>query len=116
MLRPQNAPSSTLERPFLPPSLRHRPEDHLIFRQGASFIREDHLDLAQVFGDVESAADHRLVLLFVVQISVLSDEVYLTHLDKLQGDVERYGDENLKNDHVGQKGNDASVESVLLNL
>lgn len=71
-------------------------ENHLILSQRAGFVREDILDLPQVLRDVQSPALQLGVGLLVVQLQVLVDEVHLAHLDDLDGDVERNGDQDLE--------------------
>ena len=56
---------------------------HLVFSQRASLVREDVLNLSQVFRDVEGSALHPFVRLLVVQLQILGDEVDLTQLHQL---------------------------------
>lgn len=64
-------------------------ELHFVLRESARLVREDILNLTQVFRDVQGPALHRLVRLLVVQLNVLHDEVHLAKLHQLHGHVQR---------------------------
>lgn len=81
-------------------------EHHLVLRQGSRLVGEQVLDLAQVLGDVEGPALDPGVQLLVVQVQVVVDEVDLAQLHKLDGHVERDGDQHL----VGGGGGWSPVE------
>ena len=73
----------------VPAPNRAAAEHHLILGQSPSLIREDILDLAQVFSDVESTALKGPVTSLVVHVQVPVEEVDLYELDYLNGDIER---------------------------
>lgn len=77
-------------------------EHHLVLRQGSGLVGEQVLDLAQVLSDVEGPALDPGVQLFVVQLQVVVDEVDLAQFHKLDGHVERDGDQHLM-DQKGQQ-------------
>ena len=68
---------------IVPAAHRAAAEHHLILSQSPCLVREDVLDLAQVFSDVEGSTLERPVSSFVVHVQVPVEEVDLYYLDYL---------------------------------
>ena len=69
---------------------------HLVFCQRACLVREDVLNLSQVFGDVEGPALHPFVWLLVIQLQILGDEVDLAQLHQLHRHIQWQRDHALQ--------------------
>lgn len=83
------------------------PEHHLVFRQGPCFVREDVLDLAQVFGNVEGSTLNGQISFFIIKVKVVMKEVHLPKLYQLNGHVQGDGDQHLRGDGFTLRQNPA---------
>mmetsp|Transcript_19380 Transcript_19380/g.35998 ORF Transcript_19380/g.35998 Transcript_19380/m.35998 type:complete len:566 (-) Transcript_19380:758-2455(-) len=78
-------------------------EAHDILGQGASFVAEDVLDLAEIAAQVASPGRRRYVLLLVVHLDVVVDVVSVSVVAHLDSDVEADWDEVIVKDEEGEE-------------
>ena len=76
-------------------------EHHIIFCQGARLITEYVLNLAKLFGNIESPALNFAVAGFVVHFDVLLNEVDLKQLGHLYCHIQRHGYDDLQHNDKG---------------
>lgn len=70
-------------------------EHHLVLCERAGLVGEDILDLAQILCDVQCPALDSGGQAPTVEVNVILDEVYLSQLDDLDGNVEGDGNQHL---------------------
>ena len=87
-------------------------EDHVILRQRPRFIRENVLNLAQFLGDVQSATFDALAGDGIFQMRIVMDVEDLNELGQFNRDVQRQGNHDLENDHVGPKGQKSLIKRI----
>ena len=76
-------------------------ELHNIASQGASFVRENVLDLAQLFIDIGRLGPRMEILIIIIHIQVVVHERTLPEFDHFQSDQKRYRDKVTEDEDPG---------------
>ena len=87
-------------------------EDHFVLCESSRLVAKDMLDLSQILGYVERLAFRSFARLLVPHQRVAVDQVHLGQLHHLYGDVERYGNDDLKDYHKRPERQEALRQRV----